>query len=110
MQSQEHSFELPSCIEQEVQFCSFGSFFNCYSSVLVVIPCEFISLKHILLDKFRLYYISECGSSIVSFESAISNILESVKSIRNPSCSSEYRILKQLTTSLIITFIFQWQG
>ena len=54
MQSQEHAFELPSCIEQEVQFCSFGSFFNCYSSVPVVIPCEFISLKHIL-DKFRLY-------------------------------------------------------
>ena len=45
-------FELPGCIEQEVQFCSFGSFFNCYSSVPVVIPCEFISLKHIL-DKFR---------------------------------------------------------
>ena len=70
LQSQEHSFELPGCIEQEVQFCSFGSFFNCYSSVPVVIPCEFISLKHIL-DKFRLYYISECGSSIASFESTI---------------------------------------
>ena len=105
MQSQEHSFELPSCIEQEVQFYSFGSFFNCYSSVPVVIPCEFISLKHIL-DKFRLYYISECGPSIASFESAIFWIVLKVSEIlRVPP---EYRILQKLTTSLTITCIFQW--
>ena len=107
MQSQEHSFELPSCIEQEVQFCSFGSFFNCYSSVPVVIPYEFISLKHIL-DKFRLYYISECGSSIALFESAI---FWKVLKVSEILCvPPEYRILKQLTTSLTITFIFQWTG
>ena len=55
-------------IQQEVQFCSFGNFIFCYSSVPVVIP--YISLKHIH-DKFRLYCISECGSSIASLESAI---------------------------------------
>ena len=72
MQSQEHSFDLPSCIEQEVQFC----------------------LKHIL-DKFRLYYISECGSSIAQFESAIS-LKVLCKSIRNPSCSSRIPNIKTI--------------
>ena len=39
-------------------FCSFRSFFNCYSSVPVLMLCEFTSLKRIL-DKFRFYRVSQ---------------------------------------------------
>ena len=73
-------------------------------------PMSYISLKHIL-HKFRLYFISErdlllrCWNQRY-FRKCI------LASIRNHSCSfqPEYQILKQLTTSLTITFIFQWQG
>ena len=66
---QEDSFELPS-IQQEVQFCYFGNFVVCCSSVPVVVLCE-LFFSEIFLDKLRLYYVSECGSSIVSLESVI---------------------------------------
>ena len=40
LQSQVHSFEFPSSMEQEVQFSSFGNFVVCYSSAPIVLPCE----------------------------------------------------------------------
>ena len=40
------------------------------SSVPVVVLCE-LFFSETFLDKFRLYYVSECRSSIVSLESVI---------------------------------------
>ena len=102
MQSQKHPFELPSSIGQEVQFCSFENFVVCTVQFQLLYPVSYNYLKHIL-DKFRLYCFSECGSP-ASLESAIFQKVFKVSEVL--SLPLEYQLSKKLIISLTIPLYF----